>query len=201
MVYRGSRPLIPVSIATARKSLSRSRTSMHGSSRPHSPCQPNRIGAFNPGPEIEAEPLVGPISKGPFAMAGPATQSIAPAANTRNINRLPMPRLLGPGPLGSTSPFHPPYTAGRRTVPPPHRAGAQNPAFAFSGRSFAASFRAPQISRNSSAAYAGGWLFTPPIAPRSAVAVTSIAFSNNVLSISPDTVYLLRLADGAEKPA
>src|SRR5205823_4431739 len=36
--------------------------------------------------------------------------------------------------------------------------------------------------------YAGGWLPSPPIAPRSAVAVISMALSNNALSTSPATV-------------
>src|SRR6266536_766841 len=118
MAYRGRRPLIPVSMATARKSLSRSRTFMHGSSRPHSPCQPNRIGALSPGPEIDAEPLIGPSGNSPFAIAGAATHSIVPATTARSINRLPMLCLPGPGPVDPTFPFHPPYTAGRRTVPP-----------------------------------------------------------------------------------
>ena len=37
-------------------------------------------------------------------------------------------------------------------------------------------------------AYAGGWLPSPPIEPRSAVAVISIALSNNALSTSPAIV-------------
>ena len=51
-------------------------------------------------------------------------------------------------------------------------------------------------SKNSISAFADGAPAdgTDPNSVGIAVAVTSIAFSNNVLSISPDTVYLLRLA-------
>src|SRR5438034_11688280 len=136
MAYRGSRPLIAVSIAMARKSLSRSRTSMHGSNRPHSPCQPNRIGAFNPGPEMAAEPLAGPSPNGPFAIAGAATQSIAPAATARSINRLPMPRLLGTGPPGSMSrppSVHRRPANGSALATPPGRDRSGRPARSESG--------------------------------------------------------------------
>src|SRR6185437_16208460 len=76
---------------------------------------------------------------------------------------------------------------GRREVRAGARAGVQKPGRAFPGSSSTASFMAFHTSRKTSAAYFGSLLFSPPIAPRTAFAVISTAFSNNAQSTSRAT--------------
>ena len=67
----------------------------------------------------------------------------------------------------------------------------RDPGRDLSGSSSAPCLRAFQTSRKRSAAKLAGWLPWPPIAPRSAVAVRSMALSSSARSISPANAVLL----------